>query len=126
MNEEPPLDYFAQFAKDHPTGNHTRKPWAIPVVVTIGAIGVLALLGSSGFNEDDIPGMMFLALLLGIPALLFFLVIRALVRVGNKPTPPVMIAPPPAQPMPMPPGWYRDNYGSMRWWDGYQWTQHTQ
>jgi hypothetical protein len=22
------------------------------------------------------------------------------------------------------PGWYRDQYGVMRWWDGHQWTAH--
>lgn len=24
-----------------------------------------------------------------------------------------------------PPGWYDDGHGSLRWWDGAQWTQHT-
>lgn len=29
-------------------------------------------------------------------------------------------------PPPTPPGWYRDNSGTTRWWDGNGWTQHTQ
>ena len=25
-----------------------------------------------------------------------------------------------------PPGWYPDGQGGQRWWDGTQWTEHTQ
>ena len=24
----------------------------------------------------------------------------------------------------VPPGWYDDGHGGMRWWDGTQWTEH--
>lgn len=33
---------------------------------------------------------------------------------------------PPQNPRPIPPGWYDDGHGALRWWDGQQWTDHVQ
>ncbi len=47
---------------------------------------------------------------------------------GQMATPIGMSVPPPVAPPPsaMPPGWYQDATGIMRWWDGTQWTASTQ
>lgn len=45
------------------------------------------------------------------------------------PTPSAEASPPPSAPMGPPAGWYNDPHGAQglrRWWDGTQWTDHTQ
>lgn len=60
-----------------------------------------------------------LAIILGIGALIV-LVIRALVRLGDKRPAPVVINTVSAQ---APPGWYLDPQGATRWFDGRAWTE---
>ncbi|WP_067496633.1 DUF2510 domain-containing protein [Nocardia ignorata] len=51
------------------------------------------------------------------------LVIRALVRLGDKRPSPVVVNTVSALP---PPGWYVDPQGATRWFDGQQWTDKVQ
>jgi hypothetical protein len=71
------------------------------------------------------PGVTAL-LIFGVPILVAALVIRALVRIGDKRPPPVVLTQPPtAGP---PPGWYPDPSGAtgLRWFDGGRWTEFKQ
>ncbi|WP_280357055.1 DUF2510 domain-containing protein [Nocardia otitidiscaviarum] len=80
----------------------------------------MAIAASAGFGSFELA-LMFLAL--GGVALIY-LVVRALIRVGDKrPSPVVMAAPATTAP---PPGWYPDSTGALRWFDGRQWTEFTQ
>ncbi|MEU1955647.1 DUF2510 domain-containing protein [Nocardia rhamnosiphila] len=47
------------------------------------------------------------------------LVIRALIRVGDKRLEPLAL---PRTPQPPPAGWYPDDNGQLRWFDGQAWT----
>lgn len=63
----------------------------------------------------------FVLWVVGIPLLLLFLVIRALVRVGDKrPAPVELVSPAPVTAA----GWYPDQQDPtlMRWFDGQVWT----
>lgn len=88
-------------------------------------IAVVVVTGTVSWASDQ-AGIIgaFLALSFLAFLTLALLIVRALVRVGNKPQPmpPIVIAYGPA---PIPPAWYRDAHGILRWHDGTNWTSHT-
>lgn len=87
---------------------------------------VMAIIGVALLSYVDVtPAALFIFLVVFVlPVALVVLVIRALIRVGNKPAAPVQVVAP-AQGLA--PGWYLDqqNPTQMRWFDGYQWTAAT-
>ncbi|MBF6094958.1 DUF2510 domain-containing protein [Nocardia cyriacigeorgica] len=90
------------------------------------ALIAFAVVGSIGYWAYESAGIIALFLVLFFLAFVAFaiLIVRALVRVGNKPQPvqPIMINYPTA---PAQPGWYRDAQGVTRWHDGTNWTAYT-
>lgn len=91
--------------------------WALIAFAVVGSVGYWA------FESAGIIGM-FLALFFLAFVAFAILIVRALVRVGNKPQPvqPIVINYPAA---PTQPGWYRDAQGVTRWHNGTSWTAHT-
>ncbi|MBF6136630.1 DUF2510 domain-containing protein [Nocardia otitidiscaviarum] len=80
----------------------------------------MAIAASAGYGSFELA-LMFLAV--GGVALVY-LVVRALIRVGDKRPPPIVMAAPVATAPP--PGWYPDHTGTLRWFDGRQWTEFIQ
>ncbi|WP_206055045.1 DUF2510 domain-containing protein [Nocardia sp. CS682] len=87
-------------------------------------IAVFAVIGLLSHGHTGVFGLLLLLLL---PVALVVLVVVALVRVASKPRSVVVhaVPPMPARQAP-PPGWYPDQFGTQRWWDGQQFTQATQ
>ena len=86
----------------------------------------MAIIGVSLLSYVDVtPAALGIFLVVVVlPIALVILVIRALIRVGNKPAAPVQVIAP-AQGFA--PGWYPDqqNLTQMRWFDGHTWTAAT-
>ncbi len=76
-----------------------------------------------GYDAAGIIGAFLIASLLAFTAFAI-LVVRVLIRLGDKPPPiqPVVITYGPGS---VPPGWYTDPHGVTRWHDGKNWTPHT-
>jgi hypothetical protein len=89
--------------------------WLTPLILLGGLVLLLIGLSQQGVGSS---GMVVLAYL-AVPVAVVVLIVRALMRSGTKQTPRGMSAPITAG---MPPGWYRDGQGQMRWFDGIQWT----
>ncbi|MET8430180.1 DUF2510 domain-containing protein [Nocardia sp. NPDC004860] len=99
----------------HPGAQPAKKPF--PIWLFLVGLAVLTVFGLAS-GPDDIPPIV--VLIVAVPVLILFLVIRALIRVGDKRPPPVVLAPPP-QNLP-PAGWYTDGAGAVRWHNGTEWT----
>lgn len=82
------------------------------------ALGIAWLI-HSGVDETGAIVLLILAVPVGFAVVL----IRALLRAGDKNPRAVVQAPSTANP---PPGWYPDAHGVARWYDGARWTEFTQ
>ncbi|WP_181063623.1 DUF2510 domain-containing protein [Nocardia nova] len=97
-----------------------RKKWQAPIIVLSG-IGVFGYISNSADVSPD--HLLIILAIFGVPITAIVLVVRALIRVGDKRPPPMVIAQPPA--VAPPPGFYPDQAGVMRWFDGQRWTEFT-
>ncbi|MFE7720808.1 DUF2510 domain-containing protein [Nocardia rhizosphaerihabitans] len=89
------------------------------VVVVIAGGLLVTYMTANNFTEGEAIG---LAIILGIGAIIV-LVIRVLVRLGDKRPDPVVVN---AFVALAPPGWYVDPQGATRWFDGRGWTEQVQ
>ncbi|MGY1946540.1 DUF2510 domain-containing protein [Nocardia asiatica] len=87
------------------------------------ALIILGLVAQLVFGDSSDAAFAML-LIVVVPLAFIALAFRALIRVGDKRPPPVVIAQP--QTVGPPPGWYPDKDGAMRWFDGSRWTEFTQ
>jgi len=96
---------------DQQSGKRGLTPlgWIVAVIVVIF---LLAQMEGDGIGLGAV-------LIVGLPLLLLFLVVRALVRVGDKRPEPVQITQPTVAA-----GWYPDQVDPryVRYFDGHQWT----
>lgn len=91
--------------------------WIFPGLV----FGIPALLLLAGV--PDIPPLLWVLIVgFALAVTLVVLIFRALIRVGDKRPPPVVIAPQVAATQLPPAGWYPDEQGQLRWFDGQAWT----
>lgn len=95
------------------------------ILYVLGAIAFIIILASGGADGLSLTSVILLAIFVGVPVAIVVLVIRALIRVGDKPPPPVQFLAPPTG---LGAGWYPDqqNPALIRWYDGSQWTHHVQ
>jgi hypothetical protein len=84
------------------------------------ALTVIAAISWIDDNDISPAGVFIFLLVIGVPIALFALIVRALIRVGNK-RPPAVIIQQPTTASP-PPGFYTDESGTRRWFDGEKWT----
>jgi hypothetical protein len=94
--------------------------WPIGVTVALGAA-----IGWADSNDLSPVGVFVALVVVGVPLAFIILVVRALVRVGDKRPAPVVIQQTQQSTTP-PPGFYLDPSGVNRWWDGQRWTEHVQ
>lgn len=94
------------------------------ILYVLGAVALIIILASGGTDGLSPTAAIFLAVFVGIPIAIVVLVIRALIRVGDKPQPVQFVAPT----FGLSAGWYPDqqNPAWIRWYDGTQWTHHVQ
>ncbi|MBF6063004.1 DUF2510 domain-containing protein [Nocardia terpenica] len=87
---------------------------------TVGVFGLLGFL-----TGGNLAAMVVLFLVVVVPLALIGLLAVAVVRAGSKPKPVMVHRIPQSMPVRQgpPPGWYRDNTGTERWWDGTTFTQ---
>jgi hypothetical protein len=119
MTYQPPPNYPGP----HPPQVPFKKsgPWWLWPLILIGILAfVVAWAGQMHVGEFGV----IVILLAAVPIALVVLIFRALARAGNK-QPPTMVIQQPAQAA-LPPGWYTDPAGLVRWFDGQQWTDQVQ
>lgn len=90
-----------------------------------GVLAFAIIVGGGALDETS-PAQIFLFLIfIVLPVTFVALVIRALIRVGDKRPPAVQFVAPPSG---LSAGWYPDqqNPAWIRWYDGTQWTHHVQ
>ncbi|WP_218019647.1 DUF2510 domain-containing protein [Nocardia flavorosea] len=93
--------------------------WFTPLMLLFGFLLTCWVLSSMGLSGGAITLLLFLAL----PFVLLFAVILALVRKSGRPQAHGWQLPPPSMTLP-PPGWYPDQQGQLRWFDGEMWTEY--
>ncbi|MEU1981667.1 hypothetical protein [Nocardia sp. NPDC019395] len=87
--------------------------WIFPGLVA--GIPILLLIGGA----TEIPPLLWVIIVgFALAVTLIVLIIRALIRVGDKHPSPVVIAPQRSGPQLPPAGWYPDAEGIIRWFDG--------
>ncbi|MBT2266975.1 DUF2510 domain-containing protein [Rhodococcus erythropolis] len=94
------------------------------VLYLLGVVAFAIIVSSdSAFNTSPVATLLALVIV-GIPIAIVVLVIRALIRVGDKPQPVQFVAPT----FGLSADWYPDqqNPAWIRWYDGTQWTHHVQ
>ncbi|MFF4027029.1 DUF2510 domain-containing protein [Nocardia elegans] len=97
-----------------------RKKWGAPILALAGLIAFGWFSDSADVSPDH---LLIILAIIGIPIAIVVLIIRALLRVGDKRPPPIILQQPTtANP---PAGFYPDQAGVMRWFDGQRWTEHT-
>lgn len=95
------------------------------ILFVLGALAFVIIL-AAGADDDLAPTeVVLLVVFVGIPLAFVVLVVRALIRLGGKPSPPVQFVAPPTG---LNAGWYPDqqNPACIRWYDGTRWTRHVQ
>ncbi|MFD8101103.1 DUF2510 domain-containing protein [Nocardia fluminea] len=104
-----------------PQARPSRSAPLIPhwIVVVIAGGLLVAYMTANNFTGGEAVGV---AIILGIGTIVV-LVIRALVRLGDKRPAPIVVNAVVAQ---APPGWYLDPQGVTRWFDGQGWTEQVQ
>jgi hypothetical protein len=92
-----------------------KTSWVRPLLTVAALVAVVVLI-------HHIGGVgVFAILIFIVPIAFLVLIVRALLRVGDKRPPPVIVQQPVSGP---PPGWYVDPAGLTRWYDGQRWTEH--
>ncbi|MFJ2834290.1 DUF2510 domain-containing protein [Nocardia sp. NPDC087230] len=89
------------------------------IVVVIAGGLLFTYMAANNFTGSEAVGV---GIVLGIGTIIV-LVIRALVRLGDKRPPAVVVNTVAVQ---APPGWYVDPQGATRWFDGRAWTEQVQ
>lgn len=90
--------------------------WPLLVLVILACVILWA-------NQTHFGGVGVVAILIvAVPIAFVVLIVRALLRVGDKRPPPVIVQQPTVSGPP--PGWYVDPAGLTRWYDGQRWTEH--
>lgn len=93
-------------------GPSLRRPLLI-----VAALVIVVIVG------HQIGGIgIFAILVFLVPIAFVLLIVRALLRVGDKRPPPIIVQQ--STVSGPPPGWYVDPAGLTRWYDGRQWTEH--
>lgn len=101
-----------------PTPSQQPRPLIPQWIVVVIAGGLLVTyMAANNYTGAEAIGV---TIVLGIGALIV-VVTRALVRLGDKPQPSVVVVNSVAAPPP--PGWYLDPHGATRWFDGRNWTE---
>ncbi|MFE4501717.1 DUF2510 domain-containing protein [Rhodococcus sp. NPDC056743] len=90
-----------------------------------GVMAFAIIVGGGAMGDTSPAQIMLFLIFIVLPIAFVVLVVRALIRVGDKRPPPVQFVAPQAG---LGPGWYPDQQspGFIRWYDGTQWTSHVQ
>jgi hypothetical protein len=91
------------------------------VVVIVGTGIVLGgILGAPESSSQAAGAALFFPMLIGGSLLGWWLARRSLAKTATPLATPVLFGAPSAATA----GWYADQHGQLRWWDGQAWTQH--
>ncbi|MFD3594253.1 hypothetical protein ACFWU5_16115 [Nocardia sp. NPDC058640] len=112
-----------------------RNPWWAGVLVVGFVVFMIGRDGDGSFGDISAGGWVTFLLVFGVPAVLLWLIVRALWRVGKPVQEQVVFVAPqelpvveqvaPTGPKAPPSGWYSSPDGDgEQWWDGFAWSEH--